>query len=65
MNQFTINGVLIASSNYNDYKKHYEFYDIHNRLVATILSKRLKLPKDNSKSWEKIADTFGDMPKGE
>jgi hypothetical protein len=57
--------VLIASSNYNDYKKHYEFYDIHNRLVATILSKRLRLPKDNGKSWEKIADTFGDMPIGE
>jgi hypothetical protein len=65
MNQFTINGVLIASSNYNEYKKHYEFYDIHNRLVATISSNKLKLPKDISKAWEKIADTFGDMPKGE
>jgi hypothetical protein len=65
MNQFTINGVLIASSNYNEYKKHYEFYDIHSRLVATISSKRLRLPKDNNKAWGKIADLFGDMPKGE
>ena len=56
---FRINGVLIASSNYNE-KGYYEFYDIHSRIVATITSDKLRLPKDNSKAWNKLANLFGD-----
>lgn len=56
---FTINGVLIVASNYNP-KGFYEFYDIKGRLAVTITSKRLRLPKDNSKAWNRLAVLFSD-----
>jgi hypothetical protein len=57
---FTINGILIAAANYNEYKCQYEFYDLHARLTATITSQRIRLPKDNNKAWERLANTFGE-----
>jgi len=56
---FIINGVLVVSYNYNE-KGYYEFYDIHSRIVATISSEKLRLPKDNDKAWNKLANLFGD-----
>jgi hypothetical protein len=57
---FTINGILIVASNYNEHKSQYEFYDIHARLTATITSQRIRVSKDKSKAWERLANTFGD-----
>ena len=59
-NNFTINGVLIAAANYDEHKKQYEFYTVSGQLEATIESKRIKLPKDNEKAWQILANTFGD-----
>lgn len=56
---FKINDTLITACNYNE-KGYYEFYDIHSRIVATITSDKLKLPNDNEKAWEIIANIFGD-----
>jgi hypothetical protein len=60
MKPFTINGVLINACNYNEHKKHYEFYNVQSQLTATITSQRIRLPKDNNKAWERLANTFGD-----
>jgi hypothetical protein len=56
---FKINGLLVVACNYNP-RGFYEFYGLGSEIVAKINSPKIKLPKDNSKAWAKLYDTFSD-----
>ena len=56
---FYADGKQIAAANYNS-KGFYDLFDIQGRLVKQIPSQQLKLPKENSKSWDKLIELFGD-----